>query len=342
MSDLIIVVICLSLNAIFSAYEMAFVTVSKEDVSELESEKKKIGKKVIQFKKRTERTLSVIQIGITMVGAVAAAVGGSGVGERLEPYLNSKYGISLEMAEFISIVVVIVPLTYFSVVFGELIPKTIALRSPKKILILATTPLDMIDRFLSPIVSFLEWSTQFILRRLNLANSKESESLNVEIGHLPRYHRRFVKNLVSLKGIFIEKVFVPKEKAVFFDFKDLKEEIEKKMAESVFSRFPVVDEEVIVGIFHKKEWEKAKKISSEYPWQGILSTAIHINKKERVLDAFLKMQEAKQHLAVVVDEEDLFIGVVSLEDILEEIVGDIRDDIDQNRISRFLGPRKKV
>lgn len=341
MTDLIIVIICLFLNAVLSAYEMAFVTFSKEDTEELEAEKKLVGKKVLKFKLRTERTLSVIQIGITMVGAIAAAVGGNGVASRLEPFLHNEYGISFEMAELISIIVVIIPLTYFSVVFGELIPKTIALRSPKKVLIFATTPLDMVDRFLSPIVSFLEWSTKFILNKLKLSKPIESENLNVEIGHLPRYHRRFVKNLVSLKGTRIEKIYIPKDKAVFFHFAETEEEVELKMENSVFSRFPVLDDGVIVGIFHKKEWADSKKNEVRTPWQGILRAAIHINLNERVLDAFLKMQDSDQHLAVVVNDEDHFIGIVSLENILEEIVGDIRDDLDQGRISRLLNSKKK-
>ena len=343
MIDLSVVFICLVLNSIFSAYEMAFVTISKEDINDMVNDKKKVGTKVLRFKKRTERTLSVIQIGITLVGALAAAVGGNGVASELEPYLVDQYGLSTKVANMISVGVVIIPLTYVTVVFGELIPKTIALRHPKAVLGFATNLLYLIDRVLSPIVSFLEISTGFILRRLGLASSddEDMEMESVDISELPVYHQKFVQNLVGLKSRRVSKVFVPKEKTFYFNFSDSDEVVQEKIVESMHSRFPVIDGDVIVGVLHKKEFDEAKKLPN-YPWQGILSPAIHIKETDRVLEAFLQMQEENQHLAVVVDKEGEFKGIITLEDILEEIVGDIKDDMDRSRFTRLLSRRSRI
>jgi len=155
MLDILIVIICLIINAFFSAYEMAFVTVSKDEIEELQDTKKLISSLLGTFKKKPERTLSIIQISITLVGAIAAAVGGTGAVETLEPYLVHNYGISNSMAEGISVAIVILPLTYFSVVFGELLPKTVALKHPVRVLILGTNVLKLIDTILSPIVTVL-------------------------------------------------------------------------------------------------------------------------------------------------------------------------------------------
>ena len=133
MLDFFIVMACLLINAFFSAYEMAFVTVSREEIEELD-ENSSTQRKLKVFKKKPERTLSVIQIGITLVGAIAAAVGGTGAVESLEPWIVENYGLSRSLAEAVSVTAVIVPLTYFSVVFGELVPKTIALKHPLKVI----------------------------------------------------------------------------------------------------------------------------------------------------------------------------------------------------------------
>src|SRR5690606_20800940 len=128
MLDLLIVLICLCLNAFFSAYAMAFVSVSREAMQDLKEGC--IKRRTSDFKRRPERTLSVIQVGITLVGAVAAAVGGTGAVESLEPYFVERWALDRSLAEAISVTLVIVPLTYFTVVFGELVPKTIALKHP--------------------------------------------------------------------------------------------------------------------------------------------------------------------------------------------------------------------
>jgi putative hemolysin len=342
--DFLIVFLCLFINAIFSAYEMAFVTISKEEVLELEHDHKKTSKNILKFKNRPERTLSVIQIGITLVGAVAAAVGGTGAVESLEPYLMNKFGISSQLAEAIAVTVVILPLTYFSVVFGELIPKTIALRHPQKVLLLGTKLLNFIDNFLSPVITFLEISTNFILKKFGFSSTDqevENLSMSIDIGSLPGYHQRFVQNLIDLKGKRIAKSFVPKERVTYIEFSDTDAELENKIHHNNHSRFPVIDGDTIVGILHKKELLEALRVT-HVPWRGILLAAVKVKESDKVLEAFLRMQEKHQHLAIVTNEEGIFTGIITIEDIIEQIVGNINDDIDKNRIAKMLAHRSKI
>lgn len=342
MLDLLIIVICLTVNAVFSAFEMAFVTISKDDIDDLEDSQQVLKERLHIFKTNPERTLSVIQIGITMVGAVAAAVGGAGAVETLEPWLVSEYGLSTSIAEAFSVITIIVPLTYFSVVFGELVPKTVALRYPNEVLKFGTKIIFFIDKFLSPIVSFLEKSTDFILRVLGL-NKEEEEELPeyVEIGSLPHYHRHFVTNLVSLKSKKIGTMMIPWEKVIYLDFAETDDAVKLKIRESHRSRFPVIDGDVLVGLFHVKEWNEYIN-GVVVPWQSILGPAITVKYNEYILDVFLKMQEGNHHLAVVKGAEDSFVGIVTIEDILEQIVGKIKDDLERNRISRLLSHRGKI
>jgi putative hemolysin len=339
--DFFIVVACLFLNAFFSAYEMAFVTISREEMDEL-GEGSSTLKKVNLFKKKPERTLSVIQIGITLVGAIAAAVGGTGAVESLEPYIVENYALSRSIAEAIAVVIVIVPLTYFSVVFGELVPKTIALKHPLKVISFGTAILGLIDNFLSPIVTFLEVSTNFLLRLIGLDSGPvEDESMgeSIEIGNLPEYHQKFVLNLVGLKGRTVAKTMIPWEKAVFLHFSDPEDEVKARISSAPHSRFPVIDADVVVGILLKKEFPDHEQY---IPWQGVLRAALKVKDTDKVLEAFLRMQEKQTPLAVVLDHDDKCVGIITIEDIIEKVVGDINDRADYSKTSKLLSNRKSI
>lgn len=343
MLDLLIVFICLCLNAFFSAYEMAFVTVSPEEMEEL-AEESGTRKQLNAYKKRPERTLSIIQIGITLVGAVAAAVGGTGAVENIEPYFMNNFQMSKSFAEAIAVTIVIIPLTYLSVVFGEIIPKTIALKHPVRILNTGTRFLSLIDQFLNPIVSFLEVSTNFFLKLIKMNHAApEDESLGqtIDIGNLPDYHQRFVMNLLALKGRKVERAMIPWEKVTYLNFADSEEEVRAKLQATTYSRIPVVDGDVIVGILQKKELPPAE-LSEKMPWQGVLREAVKVDRNQRILEAFLKMQRKQTPLAIVEDENNKYVGTISIEDILEEIVGDIEDKSDYAMASRLLSNRRRI
>lgn len=344
MLDILIVAACLILNAFFSAYEMAFVTISKDQLSELEEYQFPLFRRIRIFKRRPERTLSVIQIGITLVGAIAAAVGGTGAVEQLEPILVSKYHLPPTLAEAISVTVVILPLTYLSVVFGELIPKTFALRKPKLILIWGTRALFLIDKALSPIVSFLELSTSFFLDRLKLKSSQdelEKSHLLIDIGHLPNYHKIFVNKLVSLKGYSVKKAFIPAEEIDYIEFSNTKEEIIEKIAQTSHTRYPVIDGDTVVGLLQSKVFQEIAS-DPKISWESIIRPITVVNIKENILDVFLKMQKKRQHMASVVNEKDEHIGIITLLDILEEIVGDIEEEEPSRGLHKLIARRKNI
>lgn len=344
MLDIFIVFLCLVLNAFFSAYEMAFVTVSKDQLSEVEESSPSLFRRIRFFKKKPERTLSVIQIGITLVGAIAAAVGGTGAVEELEPILIQKFQLSPTLAEALAVAIVILPLTYLSVVFGELIPKTFALRHPIKILRFGTKVLFLIDKALSPVVGFLELSTSFFLRSLKLQdrqNQVDATQLMIDIGHLPNYHKNFVYNLISLKGYTVKKTYIPKEELDYIEFSDTKEDILEKMGQTPHTRYPVMDADTVVGILHTKVFKDISE-DPKISWESIIRPMTIVYLKENILDVFLKMQKKRQHMAGVFNEKDEFIGIITLLDILEEIVGDIEEEANTRFIHKIIARRNNI
>ena len=142
---------------------MAFVTVNRQELR-AKAKKSRSARYLLKLKTNPERTLSVIQIGITLVGAIAAAVGGAGADDLLRPLLVEKYHLSIKAAEILSIAIVVLPISYLNVVVGELVPKTLALRNSMAIASATAPFLYYAEKVLSPIVSLLEVSTNFILK----------------------------------------------------------------------------------------------------------------------------------------------------------------------------------
>lgn len=164
MMEIILITVCLLLNAVLSGTEMAFVTVPRPRLRELATSGDPAAQKILALRDNPERTLSIIQVGITLVGALAAAVGGAGAEEALQPFFQERWGVSEPLSEFLSILTVVVPLTYLSVVVGELVPKALALRNPQTIVLQAARWLVRFDRMFAPIISALEWSTKKFLQ----------------------------------------------------------------------------------------------------------------------------------------------------------------------------------
>lgn len=169
MAELLVICICLILNALFASYEMAFVSVSKAELKKLARDpfrrrQSKDAQMVLAWRDRPERTLSIIQIGITLVGAVSAAVGGAGSSESIEPFLISELHWKQNTAEVISIALVVIPLTFVNVLMGELVPKSLALKNSIRISLFGARWISWIERIFSPAVNMFEWATRHVLR----------------------------------------------------------------------------------------------------------------------------------------------------------------------------------
>lgn len=342
MLEVLVVLICLLLNSFFAAFEMAFVTATREDFSNSSEKFKETVKKIFLLKKNPERTLSVIQIGITLVGAVSAAVGGNGAIESFSPFLESRYGLSSTASEAVSVIAVIVPLTYISVVFGELVPKSFALHNPKPILFLGINFLSILDRIFSPIITFLEISTAFILKRFGINESSEVDTQSsVVISYLPLFHQRFVVNLIELHNKRAADAMIKWDSVIKLKFSDEESKVEEIIKQSAHTRFPVVDQNVIVGILHAKEFYISRGIAL-HTWQSLIRSVQTFKSDEKLLNIFLKLQDKKQHLAIISNEEGIFLGIITLEDIIEEIVGDIFDELEETSALKMILSRSRM
>ncbi|MGE3682372.1 MAG: hemolysin family protein [Bdellovibrionales bacterium] len=342
MDEIIIIATCLFLNALFAAYEMAFVSIPRSELRALAKAGNKDAKTLLSLRESPERTLSVIQIGITLVGAVAAAIGGAGAGETIEPYFRQTYGMPERTAEALSVILVVLPITYMSVVVGELVPKTLALRNPAKIVLAGARILFFADRFLSPVITTLEWSTKKILK-VFFRKSKmapPSENAPIEIDSFSPVHQKFMLNMAGIEKKNTRDILLPWPQVISIKKSATIDEVTQAVVSSGHTRLPVKDDGQVAGVLHTKEFIALKE-SGEVNWQSIIRPALTVQPTDSALGVMRLLQDKRYHMAIVALPSGERLGIVTLEDILEEIVGDIFDEDDDDRVRRVFAAKIK-
>jgi len=339
MIELVVVIICLSLNAFFSAIEMAFVSVNRVDLRKLADKGDRRASTVLMLRLSPERTLSVLQIGITLVGAISAAVGGAGAEESLSPFFESQFGLTENIAEALSIAVVVVPLTVASVVIGELVPKSLALKNSRKIALLSAHALNFFDTLLSPIVNLLENMTHFLVRLFQRKNKQgrvevTTEETSINIDALSSTHKQFVLNLVNIESKRAIDMVVPWEKVTKVDVNLSSSEVLKVAVSSGHTRLPVISENKVLGLLHAKEFITLVG-AGDSNWQSIIRPILQVQESDDALKALKLMQEKRSHMALVCDKENVD-GIITLEDVIEEIIGEIADEDDDGLMKKLL------
>ena len=332
MFEIIVIVICLIINAFLAGSETAFIAVSKPTLRELVKQGDSSAKQLLSLRENPERTLSIIQVGITFVGAFAAAIGGAGAEEMISPWLISTFRLNEFVAELLSLSIVVIPLTYISVVIGELVPKTLALRRPLFIASKAAPWLQKFSVLISPIISLFEWSTKKILNSFP-GKALVSEELTHEIP-LSGPNRQYVLNLYKIETTTIREILVNWSEVIYVEEHQNQEQIENTIISSAHTRLPVLRNNQVVGILNAKEFLAFQK-TGQSNWQSLLRPAINIDVNMFILSALRLMQEKRIHMAIVYDGTNK-VGIVTMEAIFEEIVGDIYDEEDDGTLNRIL------
>jgi putative hemolysin len=337
----LVVIICLILNALLAASEIAFITLTRAQVRELSKSGKRSAETLLELRENPERTLSVIQVGISLVGALAAAVGGAEAYQSLSPYLQFKFAVGPKVATAIAIMVLVVPLTFLNVIFAELVPKTLAMRHPMKIALLSSRWLMTLDYIFLPIVDLLEWSTKKILS-VFFAKSRPAATATdtVELDLLSSQARQYVLNLVGLEKKRVHDVMMAWIQVDHVGLTQNIHEVEAVALRSGHTRLPVMSEGQIFGIINTKELVALIKAGSDR-WTQIVRPISRVQEFDTLLKALRQMQEKRSHLSAVFAGATL-IGIVTMEDILEEVIGEVYDEDDDGALRRILSSTGRI
>lgn len=341
MLESLVVVFSILANAVLSGLEMAFVTVSKAHLKKLAAEGSSSAARVLKLKSNPERTLSVLQVGITLVGAISAAVSGASAEEYLSPYFMARFGLSEEVAESISIAAVVLPLTYVSVVIGELVPKSIALKFPVKLALAGGLLLMIMDRVFAPFVVIFEYSTKFITKIL-FAKFQTKENVDtsqeVDLDNLNETHKQFVFNLIGVDKRRVRDVMLPWDQVNKISLLDHAHDVFEMIKTHKHTRLPVMHEDKIEGVLYTKEFIAEPEVA-KMDWSKLIRKAEYLSPNEPIVNALKRLQQRKNHMGIV-RSGDKILGIITIEDIFEEVIGDIYDEADETQ--QLLSSNSKI
>lgn len=348
-----LIVLLILANGFFSGSELAVVSVRRSRIDHLIEEGSASARVVGRLKDDADRFLATVQIGVTLVGAFASAVGGASAVEYLAPVLQQHGGPVLqEWSEFLAIGIVVVLISYLSLVLGELVPKSLALRYPERIACAVARPLDLFSRMFSVVVKLLTTSSNLLLFFSGTgAKSTEAFVSEEEVKYLIREgaekgvfddtEKEFIHSVFDFADTSVREVLTPRTEIHALEVQTSCADALHTMIESGFSRMPVYQEDLehIIGLVHIKELLRAQEQGQTASLRNFLHPAYFVPDSMQISRLLRELQLRRAHMAVAVDEFGTVIGLATIEDVLEEIVGEIRDefDVDEEQSVQDLG-----
>ena len=327
---LILLAVLILINGILSASEIAYLSLDKYTISRKRNKK---SKKIMKMLDDESKFLSTIQIGITLAGFLASAF----ASETFTDILMDKYGIlfiSENFTENVLMIIITLILSYVTLVFGELVPKKIGRSNPYKVATLTINFISFIAKLFYPLIFLLTASTKLICRILNIRERKddltEKDIKRIIItgnkeGIVEEKEKEYILNIFEFNDKKAEKIMTPKDKVICLDINDSKTMIIKKIKNSHFTRFPVLNNKIVVGYINVKDFIYAHQSGKELRIKEILHHTLSFDKEEKIDDIFRIMQEKHESFSVITDHNE-FMGILTMEDAVEEIVGNIEDE----------------
>ena len=349
----IVIIVLTGINAFFSGAEMSIVSVNKNKIKVMVEEGDKKAILLDNLLKEPSKFLSTIQVGITLASFFASASAATGLSQFLSVFLNK---MKVPYSAQLSMIIVTFLLSYVTLVFGELIPKRVALRSSEKMALSSIGVIVFISKIFSPFVKFLTFSTNVVLTLLKLKEdnieekvSKEELRSLVEVGRehgiINEVEKEMIENIIVFDEKIAREIMIPRTKVFLIDRNTTIEELFETKEVGKYSRIPVYEEEAdnIVGILLTKDlmMEAYKKGFENINISEMVQEAYFVPETKNVNELFNEMKLEKKHIAILIDEYGGFSGIVTLEDLIEEVMGNIADEYDDEDLSiRQLSPNK--
>lgn len=332
----LLVLVFVLVGGVFAGAEMALVSLRESQVKALALEGKR-GLKVSNLASNPNRFLAAVQIGVTLAGFLSAALGEATLSSHLEPVLTG-WGLGSSAANIVSLIVITLIISYFALVLGELTPKRLALQRAESIAKVVAGPLDVIARGVRPVIWLLSRSTNVAVRALGgdpgstreQITEEELRSLVAAHESLDGDERRLIDEVFAAGERQVREVMLPRTEVEFLEASTTISRAAKIAASSPHSRYPVVgvSQDDVIGFVHIRDLlvgpgnDRAKTV------RDVTREVPRLPGTKRVLPALSEMRRERQHLAIVADEYGGTAGIVTLEDLIEEVIGDIHDEYD--------------
>lgn len=338
--DLVIIALLIVVNGLFVAAEFSLVRVRRTRIEQLVDEGSRGARRVERLVSQPGRFLAVIQIGVTFVGFLSAAFAGVTIVDDLTRTLTT-VAVLAPQAELIALLAVTSLVSLFTIVFGELVPKAIALAHAERLALIFAVPIDFIGRLLNPLVWLLTSLTSAITRVLGISEATQervtAEELMIliergsEQGTIEAEEQQMIGAVLELGEQRAHEVMVPRIDIVALPLTAKLDEMVETIVREGHSRIPIYDESIdnVVGILYAKDLLPLLKGGREPDLRKIVRPPLFVPESISVDDLLHQLQRQKVHIAIVLDEYGGTAGLVTIEDLIEEIVGEIQDEYDE-------------
>ena len=343
LGQIAILVILILINAFFAASEIAYISLNDNKIAKQAKEGNKKAKQIEKMLKTPSKFLATIQIGITLAGFLSSAFASDAFADVLAPMLNNIMPfLSIEIWKGISIIVITIILSFFTLIFGELVPKRIGMKNSEKVAFFSIGIIRAISILAAPFVKFLTIVTNAISKIFGVGENEEQTVTEEEIkmmidqgkekGTIEEGEKELLNNVFEFNDITVSEIMTHRKDIFAVDKNMSQEELldEISQEEYRYSRIPVYDETIdeIEGIIYVKDILKNIK-KKTFKIKNIMKEAYFVPQNKMIDELFREMQKNKIQMAIVLDEYGGTSGLITMEDILEELVGDIYDEYDE-------------
>ena len=341
-SQILVLVLLILLNGFFAASEIAFISLNDAKIEKQAKEGNKKAKSIQNMLKDPSEFLATIQIGITLAGFLSSAFASESFASKLAPILNKIVpAININVWNSISIIIITIILSYFTLIFGELVPKRLAMKYYEKMSFATIGVIRAIAIITAPFVKFLTFSTNLFSKIFGVSGDEEETVTEEEIrmmvdvgeekGAIDASEKEMINNVFEFNDKIVSEIMVPRTKIFAVDINlSISEVIEELTEDDRYSKIPVYDETIdeIKGIVYVKDILVSQK-NKNTKIKSLIKEAYYVPESKPVNELFQEMRKNKRQIAIVIDEYGGTSGIVTIEDILEEIVGEIYDEYDE-------------
>ena len=342
-SQILLQVIFILLNAFFAGSEIAFLSLNTVKLNKLAEEGDKSAPALLKLVENPNRFLSGIQVAITLSGFLSAAFGAENFSGYLVSFFTDvlKVPLPVQALSVISMVIVTVIISFFSIAFGEMVPKRIAMQKPLVIAKMALSVMRVIGTIFAPIIALLNVTTNGTLRLLGMKTEADDDTASEEDirlmvensgaqGAIAQDEQEWIENVFDFGDLVASEAMTPEPDVTAFRMDESEENVLETIRRTGLSRYPVYEKDInhVRGILNARDFLINLQQKNKKPMSALLRPAYFVPESVHADQLFKDMQSRKQHLAIVVDEYGGTAGIVTIEDLLEEIVGNIYDEFD--------------
>ena len=326
---ILVLVVLILFNGIFSATEIAFLSINKYKLNKEIKNNNEKAKKIAELLSDQSSFLSAIQVVITISGFLASALAAESFAGELASLINISF-LTQETLTTILVVIITLILSYFTLVFGELLPKKIGLAYSYELSFKMVKPLCIVITIFNPVILLLKKSTELFVKLLKIKKEViEEDTLKDTItdSNLEELEKKLLLNVFEFNDVTVKEVMTPKKDVISLDIEDSNETLKRKVRKTKYTRFPVTKNGEIIGVLNIKDLIVNE---TNHTFKKNIRKVTRIKSTTILDDAFILLNNAYEPIAIV-EEDKKYIGIITMEDILEHIIGDIFDEYDKDK-----------